>query len=321
MRSPELVKKQIEFEVEEESLAVGTAHGNLLKELGNLHEGAIIECLNNQVYHSGPGISSTQLRRFYSDPYGYWFDIVHRDSRPEKESFKMGRMIHGAILENKKILSDEYMAVAYGNRRSDKYQKWKTGKEREGHYVLTGEECLMIKQFILGVRCNRMIRGLFDGNKSLKECSIYVQCPRTDLILRIRPDILDLKSFLIGDLKTSAIEINQSSWSRVLEKYRYDIQAAYYLYVAEIFFGHRPHAFPFIVLEKTRPYKVRLAVASPSQIEVAREIVIRTLANMRERFDSLKGSRLHSDGWGTPIDKEVYESVPSLSYEGQYGDI
>ena len=273
--------------------------------------------MEKDIYHNTVGISSTGLRQYYQDPYAYYFDKVNPPPTRQKKHFRFGQMIHEIMLESKNYLSDEDFVCEIlsdnpklkNPRLTKKYQDWKSSME-ETSYILTPEEHLMVSHWESVCKKADLLKPLFERTPdNVFENAIFLTCPNTNLILKFCPDIFILSKKLMADLKTSTASGIQQ-WSLTVESYRYDIQAAFYLYCANLLNQGDFSQFPFICLEKERPYRVFLKSIHPSQIEIGRKIVIDTLKQMRASY--ARGE------WGLPFNNKIEESNPSYFYREKY---
>ena len=100
---------------------------------------------------------------------------------------------------------------------------------------------------------------------------------------KARPDFVTQRmgSTFIVDLKTTE-DASPRGFSRSAYKYRYHVQAAFYLDGYEQAHGVTPEAFIFIAVEKNPPYLVACYIYGPEDLSLARETYRANLATYLE---------------------------------------
>jgi exodeoxyribonuclease VIII len=96
------------------------------------------------------------------------------------------------------------------------------------------------------------------------EVSVYWHDEETGLLCRCRPDYWR-KDNLIVDLKTTD-DASPEGFARSVAKYRYHVQAAYYMQGIEHATGTRPEGFVFIAIEKKPPYVIGVYVLDEASL-------------------------------------------------------
>lgn len=127
---------------------------------------------------------------------------------------------------------------------------------------------------------------------SLKEQSLFVTCPQTGLELRCRPDLYNPSDCVMSDVKTTT-DASPTGFLREVYKWRYDVQGAFYSYVAELA-GWKVRHFTFLAVETSLPYAAHMHVMGMEALEVGRRDMMRTL----EKIAEAKAKDDYSLDWG-----------------------
>jgi exodeoxyribonuclease VIII len=107
--------------------------------------------------------------------------------------------------------------------------------------------------------------NLLTGGKA--EQSIFWKSEPHQILCKCRPDYLN--DWCAVDYKT-ALNSSKEAFTVAVRKYRYDIQAAFYLDGIKAATGKEYKNFMFIVQEKNPPYEIGVYVISETRLETAR---------------------------------------------------
>jgi len=127
---------------------------------------------------------------------------------------------------------------------------------------------------------------------ALKEQSLFVTCPQTGLELRCRPDLYNPSDCVMSDVKTTT-DASPAGFLREVYKWRYDVQGAFYSYVAKLA-GWEVRHFTFLAVETSLPYAAHMHVMGMEALEVGRRDMMRTL----EKIAEAKAKDDYSLDWG-----------------------
>jgi hypothetical protein len=138
-----------------------------------------------------------------------------------------------------------------GFTTSKSYKEWMEGDSRE---VLSVEDAEMLSQMSVAIWENRDVSEAIDG-ASLEDCEVTAQVPHSfrdggKIQLKARFDIVTPDAII--DAKTCR-STNARRFAYDARRYGYDLQAAWYLYVAKLA-GMERKRFGFLAQEKTAPY-------------------------------------------------------------------
>lgn len=233
--------------------------------------------VTNKEYHSGPGISKSNL-----DHVGRSFNHFLEASKIRKEtpSMRKGTALHTALLEPDKF-DKEYFISDLDDKRSANFKQQKEICDNDGKIILTASEGDIILRIANGALSNKIARDLLTSDGGIPEGSCYQVHEETDLILRCRPDLLLPDADLIVDLKTTkcASLHGPNNFGRSAGLYHYDKQAAFYSDLMTMQTG-RVHDFIFIAVENEPPFNCTVFEMDPFDIEEGRKMYKRNIAKI-----------------------------------------
>ena len=212
-------------------------------------EVGIYRDLSNEEYHSGEGISKSDLDLIHRSPLHWKSHVPDEDS----DAFRMGTAFHMAVLEPALFMR------SYDKLPPTMKRTTKDGKARveaihaAGKTDLTHEEWETIIGMRNSVMNNPIAAALVKGSEH--EISIYGKV--NDVLCKCRPDIWDGKRLVVADLK-STMDASPEGFMKSVANYRYHVQDAWYRHVMEAATGTAPRAFVFIAVEKRPPYAVAM---------------------------------------------------------------
>jgi exodeoxyribonuclease VIII len=248
---------------------------------------ARIENLTNREYHEGPGVSKSDLDQIARSPAHYMaYKAAPHEPNP---AMLLGSAFHTAVLEPGEFEARYCVAPEGIDRRT------KAGKEAwaEFEYEANGKEILKpdvmetVRGMAEAVAAHPLARSLVTRGKA--EQSIYWESSVVDGVLsKCRPDFVkDLTDgrYVVVDLKSTE-DARPAAFERSAWNFRYYVQSAYYWDGCTSAFGHAPHAFLFIAVEKEAPYAVAVYEASIEMLNAGREEYFRNLCVYKECMDS-----------------------------------
>jgi exodeoxyribonuclease VIII len=105
--------------------------------------------------------------------------------------------------------------------------------------------------------------------------------PTTGLQCKCRPDWISEDGGIVVDLKTTE-DASPREFRRSIAKWRYHVQAGWYMAGIEAAYGKRPSGFIFIAVEKKPPFAVGVYAADEQMIERGYETAMRDLQTLAE---------------------------------------
>ncbi|MFJ7174829.1 PD-(D/E)XK nuclease-like domain-containing protein, partial [Citrobacter freundii] len=193
----------------------------------------------NEMYHSGPGVSKSQLDDIADTPAFYlWRKNAPVD--PEKtKTLDMGTAFHCRVLEPEEF-DKRFIVAPEFNRRTN------AGKEEERAFL---EKCASTGKTIITAEEGRKIELMYQSVMALPlgqwlvesagycESSIYWEDSETGILCRCRPDKIIPEYHWIMDVKTTA-DIHR--FKTAYYDYRYHVQDAFYSDGYQAQFGEQP---------------------------------------------------------------------------------
>lgn len=262
--------------------------------------------MSNDQYHSGPGVSRSDLMEFRKTPYHYWYKKNNPDQSEEVPIVKVmtpkefGSALHTFILEPE-LFGTEYFVMPKVNRAT------KAGKslyedslaEAGSRLLLCEEAYTVICDIFNSIKMNEDAYALISD--ALYEKSIYWKDERTQLLCKARPDIWQAN--FVGDLKT-CMSASYRDFQKACVSHGYHLQAAMIHEAIKHACGDIIKTFVYIAIEKTPPYAV--AVYELDEIALTHGIaqMKKTLSDMQECMEK--------NVW--PSYPSAIMSLPSYAY-------
>ena len=215
----------------------------------------IIDDMSNKDYHAHSAISKSYL------------DRVHRSMAHAKlrrgaptPALIQGGGFHAAALEPKIFEKEYVLKKKFGLKKEEKEAKkvWEEEQAKNGRTILTVEQYDTIKNMVDALIAYPKSAKFFEDGKP--EVSLFWDYQ--DIPCKARPDWIterkkeaDDRRYLI-DLK-STLDASPESFARSVHKYRYHVQAAWYLKAARTCYGEDEiEDFIFLAVENHPPYNV-----------------------------------------------------------------
>lgn len=247
----------------------------------------VIQGLNESAYHARPEVSKSMLDKINRSPRLYWHAYIEKDLPPySSDAMTMGSCVHLMLLEPNR--AGEIAVRPKVDRRT------KAGKEAYAAWyeefgaadlILDEEQYGHATRAVEAVREHPLAAQLLAQAHSY-EASMFAKDEETGLALRGRADVI-LKNGSIVDLKTTR-DATPRGFRSSMYKFRYDVQAAYYVDLAKRC-GYDTERFFFIAVEPNPPYPVAVYWTSPYTLEQGK-------VQYRENLDLLARC-LEADHW------------------------
>ena len=205
--------------------------------------------ITNQEYHSGPGISKSQLDDIAISPAVYQWRKNAPIDEEKLTALDMGMALHCLLLEPDEF-EKRFIVAPEFNRRTN------AGKEEEknfllecantGKTVMTFEEGWKLRLMRESVMAHPNARWLLE-QPGYAESSVYWTDSETGEQCRIRPDRRLGNYPILVDVKKVD---DMSRFERHVTEFRYDVQDAFYSTGHEAIFNERP-AFLFLIVSSS----------------------------------------------------------------------
>jgi len=237
--------------------------------------------IDNDTYHQGPGISSTDLGKLSISPAHYQHWLATKDSTETSDTFWIGIALHQLVLEPHDF-DKNFVILEPGQRRTSRIQNTPP-------IQLTRAQGTVVLGMAAAVNAHPVARNLLRG---VIEHSFYWIDPETKLLCKCRPDCINLELNVIVDLK-SCSDASYEGFKRAIGANRYFAQDAYYRWgVSEALKqSHNdeftaPTGFVFVAVEKIPPYEIGLYSVEASGKELGLDLVKSELKQIRKCTDS-----------------------------------
>lgn len=211
--------------------------------------------VSNEDYHSGLGVSSSDLKLVLRSPRHYRY----RPVQAPKKHFTVGTLLHAMLLEREQcasryvVLPEEISSL---NKNSNKY------KEAIAAFKLAAGDRDIVEAKLVK-QCSEMAEQAYEHPtvREIVECEFIAESShywideRTGLLCKARPDLIAER--IMVDIKTTSRNIRDGGFRRDCDAFHYPLSAAYYLDGCEHISGPLDE-FLFFVVETEYPYGVRV---------------------------------------------------------------
>jgi exodeoxyribonuclease VIII len=238
--------------------------------------GSIVSCPID-VYHDGPGVSSSGLKEILRSPAHYQAYLAEKK---DSKALRIGRLTHMAVLEPE-LFADTVVPEPKFDRRTTvgKAAAEAFAHASEGMTIVAPSEYDVAVAIRDAVHASPLAQQVIAKGQS--EIAVYWNDQATGILCKARADYL--RNDMIIDLKTTE-DARAYSFRRDLEKYRYHLSAAFYLDGFSQVLGTQVGAFAWIAAEKRAPYGIGYYAALPECIQLGRveyRDALQTLAKCR----------------------------------------
>ena len=247
--------------------------------------------MSNKEYHSRDGISSSAVKSVYKKSVAHW---KGEKLSPDTPALRIGSAVHANLLEPERNLVVKGPKTA----RSKTFEEMKE-KLSEDQILLTEVEFNTAKCISNGAMDNSNCSEVLIHPDRKNEVSIFIQDPKSGLLLKTRPDLMIESQQVVYDVKTTQ-DASPKGFLNECAKYGYFLQGAHYLYTCQLA-GYDVKEFGFIACEKSAPYVSHMHIMGPEIMEWAMVRLHRTLSIIA----TAEKEKDYSTGWGeyTVIDK------------------
>lgn len=217
-------------------------------------------------YQRWPAVSKHDLDLVSRSPAHYQ---AAKQNPPETTpAMHFGTAAHSWILEPHKAPHEVAVRpkvdrrTAAGKEAAAEFEALSIGKT-----IISEEEASRLAKMAAAVSSSKLARSLIEKADHI-EASLFVENQQFEVATRCRPDIIHHN--LVVDLKT-ANDASPKAFASSMVKYRYHVQAAYYLDLCKAAGVVTDDAqFVFLVVEKMPPFGVALYSVRPDDIDRGR---------------------------------------------------
>ncbi|MFG6139470.1 PD-(D/E)XK nuclease-like domain-containing protein [Halomonas sp. B23F22_10] len=212
----------------------------------------------NDAYHSGPGVSKSQLDLLHRSPALLQWSRTAPEDEEKKAALNIGDAVHALILEPHRFEAEYAIGPDAPKNTKEGKAKWADFEELLGDKtVLSHSEGRKVHLIRESVMAHPHARFLVESEGDV-EASIYWRDTITGELCRCRPDKALPKLGWLMDVKTTA---DMGKFARSVYDYRYHVQDPFYSDGYAEQFGESPRAFLFLVVSTSIEcgrYPVRL---------------------------------------------------------------
>ncbi|QGY29800.1 PD-(D/E)XK nuclease-like domain-containing protein [Pantoea cypripedii] len=239
--------------------------------------------ISNEDYHSGPGISKSQLDDIAINPAIFQWRKDAPEDEEKKDALNMGTALHCLLLEPDEFDKRFIVAPEFNRRTNEGKASEKTFFEDcsgMGMTVMDAEQGRKLKLMRASALAHPAARWLLEAEGHC-EASIFWNDVDTGELCRIRPDKFLSGQPVVVDVKKVA---DMSRFARHVEEFRYHVQDAYYREGFSHQFGEYP-LFVFIAVSESIDcgrYPVRTFQLTEEDVSVGDALFRRDLAVYHE---------------------------------------
>ncbi|MBF9235551.1 PD-(D/E)XK nuclease-like domain-containing protein [Microvirga alba] len=237
----------------------------------------VYDHLSNAEYHGGPGVNKGLLDIVRRSPLHAKAALDAANDNEPTAAQAIGTAFHSLLLEPEAFAQQYVVAPKFDRRTKDgKAAAEAFQAEHEGKLFIDQEQQDQLLAMAHSVRQHPAANALLTGSPGKAELSVYWTDPITGELCRCRPDFWRQDGIIV-DVKTTE-DASQEEFSRSLVKWRYHVQAPWYLDGTIIAHqsGHapkgwsEPKAFAFLVVEKKPPHAVAVYVMDQESMALGR---------------------------------------------------
>ena len=214
----------------------------------------IIDGMSNEEYHANEAVSKSRLDRIHKS--------IKHDQIPRSgptPALLQGSAFHCAFLEREKFDKEYIVKKKFGLKKAEKEEKaiWEAEQEKAGRKILTQDQFDTVRYMVDALIAFPKTAKLFEDGKP--EVSLFWD--HVDIECKARPDWVTERKAEVGDRRylidlKSTLDASPDGFPRSVHKYRYHVQAAWYLRAAEKCYREEIADFIFLAVENHPPYNV-----------------------------------------------------------------
>lgn len=224
--------------------------------------------LDAESYHARKEfLSSGALRALLRSPRHYHQRYIVGAKEKPSAAKSLGSLIHAAILEPERFSQNLKLAPKFDKRTKAGKEAWSEFQEKFGPEAILCEqsEYEAILGVLEAVNHHPVAKDILIGGD--RECSGFFKL-ENGIFGKIRPDLILRDRGIILDVKTCADARRRAAESSIW-KYRYDIQASWYLMGSRILEpSTKWDMYGFLFVEKEPPYSCAIYMADPVMLEI-----------------------------------------------------
>lgn len=232
----------------------------------------------NEAYHSGPGVSKSQLDDIAINPAVFQWRKTAPEDEEKKAALDMGTALHCILLEPEEFDQRFVISPKFDRRTIEGKKRAAHFLEENGHSgktVIEAEDHRKLKLMRASAFAHPAARFFLEADGHC-EASIYWDDEQTGELCRIRPDRFLKNQPVIVDVKKVA---DMERFARHVEEFRYHVQSEMYRDGFYQHFNEYPQ-FVFIAVSESIDcgrYPVRVFQLDEEAAEVGHQLYRRDL--------------------------------------------
>lgn len=236
-------------------------------------EPGVYDGIPNRAYHADPvpagslSVSGAKKLLSPSTPAHFKWEKEHP---VHKDVFDFGTAAHSLVLEGN---ADGIEVLNYDSYRTKEAQSAKARAYAEGKTPMLAADYQQVEEMAAAIKTHPIAGKLFTNGKP--EQSAFWQDKESGLWRRGRfdwlPTIDESRRLIIPDYK-SAVSAAPDEFAKSAARFRYHMQAAWYMDAILEMGLHNDVAFVFVVQEKTAPYAVNVIELSQFDVTTGRAL-------------------------------------------------
>lgn len=209
-----------------------------------------VEDLDETLYHSLPGLSSTGAKKILQSA-AHYREYADTEQEPNA-AYEVGSAVHSKLLgigAQVEVYPKDVLSKA-GTTGTNAAREWAEKVRKAGNIPLKRDDFDQVQRMAESVLANPTAKTLLEGG--VPELSMFATDPKTGTALRGRLDYR--RSNAIVDLKTTSRDASESGFQGDVYEHGYDVQFGLYEFIYELITGESAPPWLWIVVEKSRPY-------------------------------------------------------------------
>ena len=267
--------------------------------------------LEDEAYFRGIGVSKSQLDDFSKSPKNYYAKYCLNEIEPPTKAMELGTLLHTAILEPDKLenfVTEEFIfqkLPAKATRANKDYKEWKTIQIENGKKIVSKDDYNQAIEFVKIINSKPNTKALLTNGFAEKAC--YAIDPISKLLLKCKVDYIK-SDYTMVDIKSTK-DASFTEFEKSIYNFRYQVQAAYYMYVVSLVYDIKISDldFKWICLEKGLSPDVIVYKPDAGIIELGEKLFRRDLNALSEAME-----KREFKGYN---DKETFISIPHWAWK------
>lgn len=259
---------------------------------------------SNEEYHLRSEYSSSDIKWMLESPFHFKANVIDKLLKPKvsNDAFDLGTCAHECFMEQD---TSNYVSLPQGidRRTKDGKARYEAFIERnKGKRIVTHEQSETVKKMFDVIASNSYASGFLNG--STIEQGAWYRDPRTNLLCKFRPDILNVERGFIADYKT-CFSASPHEFSKAVARYYYHLSATHYLVGSNLMYDGAIKNYYFIAQEKTYPFAVAIYKMDSTDIFRSYELRNSLMSKIKLRLEigswpdwSGEEQTLHIPGYG-----------------------